>query len=165
MPGGWNKWKGQLFRRQYAKDDVDFYDIFPEKYRQQNATFDYLLYRTQFRPHDIIAFVNLILAAAAGKTKITLAIIDDAEVEYSKKRLTALFSERQDEHPFLDLYLETLRRMPTRFRLSELTSDDLEKLILTLVDKPHLPDGMQENALAWFDNKYSIGDFKSDLSV
>jgi len=48
------------FKKKYTKDSVHFYDIFERNYRQTGDVFDYIVNRTQMRPRDIIAFINLV---------------------------------------------------------------------------------------------------------
>ena len=74
------------FKKQYTKESVGFYDIFERDYRQTGNVFEYMANRTQMRPRDIIAFVNLVFELVAGKTKVGANDIDKAEIEYSKRR-------------------------------------------------------------------------------
>ena len=155
----------ELFKRKYTKENVHFYDIFPERYRQQGDSFDYLVQRTLLRPRDIIAFVNLIFVEVAGKQKITSNDIDKAEGEYSKKRLQALYTEWQEEHPCLDLLVEPLRRMPTRIIIDELSQEILERTILSLWDFGESPDNMCHYALEFMEDRFGFDGLRSHMVI
>ena len=137
---------GALYRNQYTRESVTFYDIFPERYRQEGGCFDYLLMRTQYRPRDIIAFINQVLIVVAGKADITAKDIDRAEMEYSKKRLQALCTEWQDEHPNLEEVVETLRNFPSHLSVDDITNEILEARILALAAKEDAPDEFPQMA-------------------
>ena len=141
-----NKRLNEMYRRQYTGESVDFYDIFPKKYRQGKSCFDHLLARTQYRPRDIIAFINEILIAVEGKADITANDIDKAEMEYSKKRLQALCTEWQDEHPNLEELVETLRNLPSRLSANDITEDILDARILALATRDDAPDNFPQLA-------------------
>ena len=136
----------ELFKRQYTKDRVGFYDIFPERYRQQSKCFDYIVQRTQFRPRDVIAFINQILITVSGKTEIGARDIDSAEIEYSKRRLLALCSEWQDEHPCLDIVVQILYGKPIRMKVPDLGDEMLRGIVSKLIEKPESADGITELA-------------------
>ena len=136
----------ELYKMQYTGGSVSFYDIFPDKYRQVSDCFAHLLVRTQYRPRDIIAFINQILIAVAGKAEITANDIDRAEMEYSKKRLQALCTEWQDEHPNLEELIETMRNLPSQLRVDDITEEVLEGRILALATKEDAPDGFPQLA-------------------
>ena len=154
---------GELFKRKYTKTDVRFYDVFPRKYRRGEATFDYLIARTQHRPRDIIAFVNQILIVVAGKTTINANDIKKAEIEYSKKRLQALCTEWQEEHPCLEIYIETLRSMPSRIDVKDLSEETLTNTILTLCDKEDAPDGIPQLAKQYLGNSASFDTLRAEI--
>ena len=141
-----NRRIGELYRRQYTGESVDFYDVFPEKYRQESDSFNYLLVRTQYRPRDIIAFINEILIVVAGKADITAHDIDRAEMEYSKKRLQALCTEWRDEHPNLEVLVETLRNLPSHLSVEDITDHNLESRILALAVREDAPDDFPQFA-------------------
>ncbi len=158
-----NRRIGELFRRQYTKENVQFNDIFPSRYRQQGKTFDYLIQRTQMRPRDIIAFINTIFIQVVGKNTITAEDIDKAEIIYSKKRLRALCTEWKDEYPNLELCLEVLRRMPTRIDYWDLSEEIFERTILSLCDRPEAPDNMPQIANNFMYDRCSFEKVRSNL--
>ena len=61
-------------------------------------------------------------------------------MEYSKKRLQALCTEWQDEHPNLEELIETLRNLPSQLRVDDITEKVLEGRILALAAKDDAPD-------------------------
>jgi hypothetical protein len=152
-----------LFKKRYTSEGIGFYGVFPPKYRQNGPSFDYLVQRTQFRPRDIISFVNEVMSQAVGRTAITANIIDEAEGEYSKKRLAALCTEWKDEHPYLDILLEALRGLPTRFDLHELSEATLDATILRLTSRPASPDRISDLANEYMNDKISFRDFRGQL--
>ena len=143
---------GELFKRKYTKANVGFYDIFPKNYRKEGNTFDYLIKRTLYRPRDIIAFINQILKVVAGKTTINANDIKKAETEYSSKRLQALCTEWQEEHPCLEIYIELLRGMPNHLDVEDLAENKFENTILSLCDKSDAPDDVPQMARQYFDD-------------
>ncbi len=142
---------GELFKRQYTKTNVSFYDVFPKNYRKEGKTFDYLIQRTLYRPRDIIAFVNEILKAVAGKTAITATDIKKAEVNYSRKRLQALCTEWQEEHPYLETYIESLRGLPSHIDVEELSIETYTNTILSWCDIDDAPDGIPKMARQYYE--------------
>lgn len=144
-----NRRMAELYKRQYTRESVGFYDVFPEKYRQEGKCFSHLLIRTQFRPRDIIAFINQILIVVSGKADINANDIDRAEMEYSKKRLQALCTEWQNEHPNLEALLESLRSLPNRLTITDITDRIVEDRILALATEEDAPDRLPQFAKAF----------------
>lgn len=142
-----NRRIGEMFRRQYTKDSVEFYDVFLQTYRQRSNMFEYLVSRTQYRPRDIIAFINQIFITAAGSSQISAKNIDEAESEYSRLRLRALCTEWSDEHPNLEKMVNFLRRLPGPQKVTDLNSERLENFVLELAAEDESPDGMPQMAL------------------
>ncbi len=97
-----------VFKHQYTKDNIGFFDVFPLSIRKQPA-FDFLIDRTQWRPRDIIAFINSILEYCSGSNVLVEKKILEAEADYSKKRYDALRREWQLVHPYIDVYLKFLK--------------------------------------------------------
>ncbi|HEY8356216.1 MAG TPA: ATPase [Ramlibacter sp.] len=131
-----------VFRKKYTKDNVAFLDIFEENYRGNQKTADYIINRTQMRPRDLIAFVNEIFDEVAGRERITSRDIERAEIEYSKKRLRALCTEWQVEHPYLETCIEMLRRQQSRLDASSFTAQFLEPTVTKLAMLEPSPDGV-----------------------
>lgn len=153
----------EVFRRQYTNQVVEFSDIFPEKYKGQKDTFEYLLERTQYRPRDIIAFINEIFNSSIGKSAVIARYIDDAETVYSKNRLSALCTEWADEHPYLEDILEMLRGLPTRFNVGMLKLQYLENTILKLCEHDVSPDQSCQKACAYMNSGIEYESIRKNL--
>ena len=130
---------GQLCKRQYTKADVGFYDLFSAQVGLREPTFEYLLERTQYRPRDLITFVNEILRGMKDKIidhtrKIATKSIHKAEVSYSRKRLDALCDEWVTEYPSLRLLLHLLEGGPRQVAKSNIGHDRIETVIIRLLE-------------------------------
>lgn len=91
------------------------------------------------RPRDAISYVNLCLEMAYGKDKVRTQIIKEAEKNYSKKRLNALFYEWFASYPCLDQYIALIKNKPNSFTHSSIKDSELDELALSLsvLDKHH----------------------------
>ena len=154
---------GELYRRQYTREKVTFKDIFPEKYRQERGCFDYLIARTQYRPRDIIAFVNEIFVQVRGKSDISANDIDNAEIEYSKKRLQALCTEWKDEHPTLDVVVEMLRNVQSRFTVEDIAMAKLEDIAVELIGGKASSDHLSETARKYMNGETTIDELRDQI--
>jgi len=103
------------------------------------------------------------LIVVAGKTTINANDIKKAEVEYSKKRLQALCTEWQEEHPCLEIYIESLRGMPSRIDVNDLSEETLTNTILSLCDKGEAPDGIPQIARQYLDNAASFDTLRAEI--
>ncbi|MBO6583120.1 MAG: ATPase [Hyphomonas sp.] len=121
-----------VYKRQYTSQSVGFFDLFPKRYRNRNNIEDHLIHRTQFRPRDVIAFANTIFEQSANAERVSATNVDDAEKDYSQKRLQALLDEWRDEHPNLSTCLETLRGLTSRVSLRDLETASVDDCILKL---------------------------------
>ncbi|WP_421982473.1 P-loop ATPase, Sll1717 family [Roseibium sp.] len=125
---------GFLFKDKYTKQGIKFKDIFPNEIRNINS-FKFICERTQYRPRDIIAFVNDILDKAAGTSDIVSRYVVDAEAVYSNKRLDALYHEWKGLHPCLKVYVESLRGKTGKITFGELANRDfVSELCLRTMD-------------------------------
>ncbi|ATP09245.1 DNA repair ATPase [Aeromonas salmonicida] len=122
-----------LLKYKYTNSEVTFDDVFPNKI-DKTSPIDYILDRTLLRPRDAIVFVNECFNGSQGKTQITNTIVYAAEKAYSLSRMESLQYEWFVEHPALDKYMEILSHKSNRFKVSELTKDNLESLILQLME-------------------------------
>ena len=150
-------------RRRFTKEGVGFFDLFPKRYDPQKGTFNYLVQRTQYRPRDIIAFINFIMQAAVGQRQITKTIINKAEQTYSKKRFEALCTEWVDEHPNLNEYIELLRGLPTRFNLSDLTENNVAEALYKLHECTSSPDGVVDSVKDYMNSKTSYDSVRARI--
>lgn len=122
-----------LLSYKYTNNEVKFSDVFPSRIDKVDSV-DYIIDRTLLRPRDAIMFVNECFVQAQGKAEITGSIIKKAEQEYSRSRLESLQFEWQVEHPNLDKYLDLLQGRDAKFKVSMLSDQDLEELVLVLCE-------------------------------
>lgn len=113
-----------LFRFKYNKQNVSYTDIFPSSVRRLGFL-EFLLMRTQMRPRDLIAFINLMLDSAAGSTVISSKNVISSETEYSRKRFEALCREWMSMHPNLDIYLGLLRNRTGKTNITKFSGRDI----------------------------------------
>jgi hypothetical protein len=123
----------KVFKDQYTRSDVGFYDIFPEKIGSE-YTQNYFVERTALRPRDAIIFLNRIFEELAGKTAITKRIVQEAEKNYSEGRFSSLCEEWSDRYPNLESHLSFLKGMPSRFLLSEVPIERVNAQIMEYMD-------------------------------
>ncbi len=126
-----------LLKYKYTGGNVSFSDVFPDKIDKVTAA-EYILDRTLLRPRDAIMFVNSCLNESQGKSEITSSIIKVAEKSYSTDRIESLKYEWFVEHPQLEKYIEVLHHRNSNFKVSSITDEQLELLILDLVESPEL---------------------------
>ena len=126
-----NKRINALYRRAYTKESVRFYDVFAEEV-QKKPTREFILERTLMRPRDTILFVNECFREAQNSVTITPNLIRQAEARYSSGRLNSLRDEWQSIYPRLDQSISLLRNRAASFRMRDLTSDEIETLLISL---------------------------------
>lgn len=119
----------ELCREQYTSRAAKLSDIFPKNIGSIPIV-DHIVQRTLFRPRDAIAFVNECLKRSDGKGSISVQTIRDAEREYSAQRVDSLCYEWYTHYPNLKQSLEILERMPSKFKLSQITKDKVEAFSL-----------------------------------
>lgn len=160
---GWNKDQlmnlldsrvNHLLKHKYTSGNVCFNDVFPEKIDKVTSA-EYILDRTLLRPRDAIMFVNFCLKESQGKSQITSSIIKVAEKSYSADRIESLKYEWFVEHPLLGKYIEILHHKSTNFKVSSITDEQLELIILELAESPELNlDAVVKSAHSYMKSKY-----------
>jgi Cdc6-like AAA superfamily ATPase len=130
---------GLLFKRQYTKDGVKFYDVFPQEVKRVKSR-EYMLSRTLMRPRDIIKFVNESLIAAQGDSEISPKAVQDAELKYSINRLAALFDEWRGRYPSAEIASSILRGRNQSFQYGEINEEAVDKVILELASLEYSND-------------------------
>lgn len=118
-----------MVKARYTSKPMGLDDIFPTKVGKEDFI-DYLASRTLYRPRDAIIFVNECLRRSEGKSTITSTTIQQAESEYSNKRVSALAFEWAGHYPKLLQYFVLLERLPAKFRLQQITRDRVEPYAL-----------------------------------
>lgn len=120
-----------LVKKRNPRRVVTHEDVLPPSIGRQ-PTLDYIVDRTLMRPRDIIHFFNYCIAQAAGKSKITVEMIRQAEGEYSRTRLRYLFDEWKANYPNLEKLVVLLKKQKQVFTLDNLLSEDCENFCLSL---------------------------------
>lgn len=128
-----------MFKRQYTRDGVHLLDILPTNQIQQRSSSDYILDRTFFRPREAIIYLNECLKRAIGTTKISVAVLTQAEVVYSQQRLASLGIEWKREYPNLTDAARFFEHRKTQFRIDEVTEDEANTLALRILELPNAP--------------------------
>jgi hypothetical protein len=104
-----------LVREQYTKTRMSLRDLLPDRIGRQDSL-EYILARTMLRPRDAIMFLNDCIRAAEGKTKISKAVLTQAEAKYSESRLRALADEWSSDYPNLIELVLFLKNYPKQFK-------------------------------------------------
>jgi hypothetical protein len=143
----------QLVREQYTKNPVSLRSLLPASINQQDPV-KFILDRTLMRPRDAIMFFNECIAAAEGKPKITQAMVVQAEASYSLNRLTALAEEWSSDYPNLIELALFLKKLPSKFRLSEV-KNHIETGMLDFLVNPSIPSDYIRSII---EEKFDSGD-------
>jgi len=148
-----------LIKRRYQKTAINFDEIFPASVNGVSA-FRYILERTFLRPRDLIQFINICIAHAVDKPKITSQIIKLAEEEYSHKRLESLAYEWEEIHPNLRNVAGLFTGMKAHFKVSDISSDFVQKRYLELASE--IEDTSSDTLTQQLDKLYTNeGNFNS----
>lgn len=151
-----NKRINFLLRHKYTNGEVRFSDIFPSKI-DKSTSLEYILDRTLLRPRDAIIFVNECLKEAQGKTSITSSDIKLAEKTYSTGRVESLQYEWYVEHPMLGKYIDVLHHKSSSFKVSTISKEELEALIIELSDNATDPaDEVIKTARNYMNSEYPV---------
>jgi hypothetical protein len=130
----------ELFRYHYTKQNVKIEEVLPERVSSRKPVDEYLIEHTLHRPRDIIAFVNKILAQNEGATlPLSARAVTRTEPSYSTDRLDALRYEWRSVHPLFSEYVSCLRGVQWGGKISLLTEERLEYIILHSLDLERAP--------------------------
>ncbi|WHQ45343.1 P-loop ATPase, Sll1717 family [Alcaligenes faecalis] len=151
----------QLVKARYTGSSLGINEIFPRKVGHIDFL-DYLATRTLYRPRDAIAFVNECLVRSEGKQAITATIIQQAEIEYSTKRVRALEFEWATHYPKLLDYFSLIERLPDSFKISSIPKDKVEAYALSHMDNINSNDPLDRASIK-FINGGSIHVFTTTL--
>jgi hypothetical protein len=136
-----------LVKGRYTSGSLGLADVFPPRIGALDFI-DHLATRTLYRPRDAIAFVNECLARSEGKQVISAATVNQAEVEYSSKRVKALSFEWVSHYPRLVDYFSLIERMPSTFKISAITKERVEKYAIDHMDDQS-PDPLDQASAAF----------------
>jgi hypothetical protein len=123
---------GSLVREQYTSRPVTLADLLPSKINREDPV-KYLLNRTFLRPRDAILLVNQCIALCTDRPKITQAVVNSAELEYSKQRFRSVLEEWYKNHAELADAARILYNRETMFKSSTITTTDIERQVLELL--------------------------------
>ncbi len=116
----------QMAKDAYTTATVIHKDVLPNRKGNKDNGLDYLLKRTANRPRDVISFFNACIKQAVDSPKINWPMLKKAEGEYSRGRLRALADEWIEDYPSLIEFVDLFKNMPSSFRLSDITEEQLQ---------------------------------------
>ncbi|AOV18326.1 hypothetical protein BJI67_00340 [Acidihalobacter aeolianus] len=152
-----------LLKYNYTNHSVQFDSIFPGSIRKRK-TFDYLIERTFMRPRDIISYLNFVLERAAGKSSITVDLIQSAEEDYSEERIRSVEHEWASIHPSLAICKSILEKRRDGFRIQEISEDQLNEISMSLAfDDKYIIDSLSASASAYLNHGITSNSFRYDL--
>ena len=116
---------------------IDVSDILPKDSGRGGKSdgFSYILYRSFFRPRDIISFFNKAIKYSKGNSRITREAINLAESDYSLERLNAIEDEWNENYDVLSAYFSVLKGKRNRFNSDDIDGRDIEHFCKTLHNK------------------------------
>ena len=126
----------QLLKDKYTNRIIFSKDVLPNQILQQ-STMQYIVERTLRVPRDIIMFINMCLAQAGGKTRITQKIILAAETQYSHARLKMLGDEWSSDYTDLvSLALSVFKKNKAIYKLGDVDLVEFQDKMLTFLTQP-----------------------------
>jgi hypothetical protein len=108
------------------------------------------------RPRDVIQFFNCCISNSDGKPTITVAAFREAEGQYSRDRLKALFDEWSGLYPNLGRYFQLLKGRGQSFSVHELTLEEIQDNVLQILASGHGQPGID---LDMMETAFETGDF------
>jgi hypothetical protein len=123
---------------------------------------DYLLERTLKRPRDIILFFNSCINRAIGREILTVTKIREAEGEYSRNRLRALYDEWFTDYPNLKECVEILKMKNSNFSVSEVSNKEVDNICVEIA-LSNKPDEISNLAKYVCEHSGKVDSFKNYL--
>ncbi|MFP9441418.1 hypothetical protein AB6D36_00390 [Pectobacterium brasiliense] len=125
---------GEVYRRQYTRDNVRIYDIFPKPKGGPSGitSIEYIIERTLLRPRDILQYINECFSIALDRERVSWGSIQKAESAYSLKRLRSLKEEWGDIYPSFEETVEILRNLPDKFSRTAIPRSNVDAVISEL---------------------------------
>jgi hypothetical protein len=119
----------KLLKGRYS-GEISLSTLLPPTQKHGMTAIDYLLSRTHNRPRDVIAFVNACLASAAAMDRRTIGwdVIEAAEENYSRVRVTAMVEEWEAVYPGLLPLINAFRGMRGTFTIDHLAKHESDRL-------------------------------------
>jgi hypothetical protein len=151
----------RLIQHNYSGGDVTWRDIFPEQVNRQ-ATGDYVVERTLYRPRDIIQFCNCCIALASDKPQISAQNVRDAETEYSTLRFRSLGDEWAADYPeLLDVAGILKKRMPL-FPVDEIDANQLDGYCIKELESD-FPGKLREHFQDYYNGNISLDELRAQV--
>lgn len=156
-----------LYQNKYTRNSVVFEDIFPATNKKGDA-WSYLIQRTFLRPRDILQLVNYCLSNSVNKVSVDWGAIVNAEKEYSRDRLKALYEEWYDIFPSLEYLVPILLDIPNEQmsadELRERINDEVIIKIYQDLAKNNINDSISSSLqLYWEQDHSDITDFRNEI--
>lgn len=125
---------GEVYRKQYTRDNVKIQDIFPKPKGGPTGltAIEYITERTLLRPRDILQYVNECFSVALNRERVSWDSIQKAESVYSLKRLRSLKEEWGDIYPSFEETVELLRNLPDKFSRAIIPRANIDSVISEL---------------------------------
>lgn len=125
---------GEVYRKQYTRDNVKIQDIFPKPKGGPTGltAIEYITERTLLRPRDILQYVNECFSVALNRERVSWDSIQKAESVYSLKRLRSLKEEWGDIYPSFEETVELLRNLPDKFSRAIIPQANIDSVISEL---------------------------------
>ncbi|MER5113073.1 MULTISPECIES: P-loop ATPase, Sll1717 family [Serratia] len=125
---------GEVYRKQYTRDNVKIQDIFPKPKGGPTGltAIEYIMERTLLRPRDILQYVNECFSVALNRERVSWDSIQKAESVYSLKRLRSLKEEWGDIYPSFEETVELLRNLPDKFSRAIIPQANIDSVISEL---------------------------------
>ncbi len=125
---------GEVYRKQYTRDNVKIQDIFPKPKGGPTGltAIEYITERTLLRPRDILQYVNECFSVALNRDRVSWDSIQKAESVYSLKRLRSLKEEWGDIYPSFEETVELLRNLPDKFSRTIIPRANIDSVISEL---------------------------------
>ncbi len=153
----------KLVRRQYTKQLVSHVDLLPKTVGRQEVE-EWILSRTMYRPRDIIVLFNFCIDQAVHKPEITSAMMRRAEPEYSRRRFRSLGDEWAADYPELLSFAKLLKGYPRKFRVDELSDQDVEHKCLEVATQEGVGRGqLTELATGVVEDRMDCAEFRREL--
>lgn len=125
---------GEVYRKQYTRDNVKIQDIFPKPKGGPTGltAIEYITERTLLRPRDILQYVNECFSVALNRERVSWDSIQKAESVYSLKRIRSLKEEWGDIYPSFEETVELLRNLPDKFSRTIIPRANIDSVITEL---------------------------------
>jgi len=156
-----NRRLAEVFREQYTTSAPTIRDILPQaKKKSREEAINFILDRTFMRPRDLIAFLNICIEHDSH-LNLTWARLEQAEGEYSKKRLDSVIDEWKDSFFGLPALFPLLSAKGSKFHLQDITDNEVYGIISSdICNECIWLSGLQSEYL---NDSITLGQVKAEL--